>query len=63
MPDITLHDLDEATYAAIRRAAEDEDLSLNQVIKRALRNAAREDSFGRGLAAREPAGVYDALAG
>lgn len=63
MPDITLHDLDEATYAAIRRAAEDEDLSLNQVIKRALRNAAREDSFGGGLAAREPAGVYDALAG
>ena len=41
MPDITLHDLDEATWAAIRRAAEDEDLSLNQVIKRALRNAAR----------------------
>ena len=55
MPDITLHDLDEATYAAIRRAAEDEDLSLNQVIKRALRNAAREDSLGAGFAARESA--------
>lgn len=52
MPDITLHDLDEKTYASIRRAAEDEDLSLNQVIKRALRNAAREDAF-RGDVVRE----------
>lgn len=54
MPDITLHDLDEKTYAAIRRAAEAEDLSLNQVIKRALRNAARGDSL-RGDVVREPA--------
>ena len=57
MPDITLHDLDEATWAAIRRAAEDEDLSLNQVIKRALRNAAREDGLGRSASVREPAAV------
>ena len=63
MPDITLHDLDETTYAAIRRAAEGEDLSLNQVIKRALRNAAREDALGAGFVAREQAAVYDAFAG
>ena len=63
MPDITLHDLDEATWAAIRRAAEDEDLSLNQVIKRALRNAAREDGLGGAVSVREPAAGYDAFAG
>ena len=62
MPDITLHDLDETTWAAIRRAAEEEDLSLNHVIKRALRNAAREDSLGS-ASARESAAVYDAFAG
>ena len=50
MPDITLHDLDEATYAAVRRAADAEDLSLNQVIKRALRRAARDDSLQAGVA-------------
>ena len=63
MPDITLHDLDEATWAAIRRAAEDEDLSLNQVIKRALRNAAHEDGLGGAASVREPAAGYDAFAG
>ena len=55
MPDITLHDLDEATYTAIRRVAGDEDLSLNQVVKRALRNAAREDSLRAVSEVREPA--------
>ena len=62
MPDITLHDLDEKTYAAVRRAAEDEDLSLNQVIKRALRNAAREGCLGA-VSARSPAAAYNAFAG
>lgn len=63
MPDITLHDLDEMTYASIRRAAEAEDLSLNQVIKRALRNAARDDSLGAVSGVREPGAVYDAYVG
>jgi len=63
MPDITLHNLDETTYAAIRRAAENEDLSLNQVIKRALRNAVRDEAPDAFPAVREPCAVYDALAG
>lgn len=54
MPDITLHDIDEKTWTAIRDAADAEDLSLNQVIKRALRSAAREDSL-RADAVREGA--------
>ena len=57
MPDITLHDIDESTYSAIRAAAEIEDLSLNQVIKRALRKAAREKTLGDPLV-HEPATVY-----
>ena len=58
MPDITLHNLDDATYSAIRNAAEAEDLSLNQVIKRVIRKAVQDKAFGMPVAC-EPAAVYD----
>ena len=57
MPDITLHDIEESTYSAIRAVAETEDLSLNQVIKRALRKAAREKTLGEPIV-HDPAAVY-----
>ncbi len=57
MPDITLHNLDDATYTAIRNAAEAEDLSLNQVIKRVIRKAAQDKTFGLPVAC-EPVAVY-----
>lgn len=58
MPDITLHDIDEKTWSAIRDAAESEDLSLNQVIKRALRAAARDDALRASVVREGPSVAY-----
>ena len=58
MPDITLHDIDEKTWSAIRDAAESEDLSLNQVIKRALRAAVRDDALRASVVREGPSVAY-----
>ena len=58
MPDITLHNINEKTWSAIRDAAESEDLSLNQVIKRALRAAARGDALRAGVVREGPSVAY-----